>query len=223
MKLAITAFVRGTDSAMIEPFLSMTRKTYPGAEIVLAVDDIDPCDTLGMPSVPSAWGRLGAVRAVPESLIAAATLTKADWVMKTDIDCAHLGSGWLSPISTHRVVGLQAARHPWAFVGAGYVMDREMIFKLGVSCSCSMAGITEEDAAASLKARHHAPNEIFLHRHAPMGDGIFATWNPRGCRDVELYKSRFQIVHCGERSMPRDEVAEMMRIFASDKGSFCEK
>ena len=214
MNLAITAFVRGADSEMIEPFLAMAKRTYPGAQIVLAIDDIDPCHDHGMPSVPSAWGRLGAVRAVPESLIAAATLTRADWIMKTDIDCAHLSAEWLEPCATHRVVGLQAARHPWAFVGAGYAMDREMIFNLGVAFSCSMAGIVEEDCAASIKARHHAPNDIFLHRHAPMGDGIFATWNPRGCRDIDLYRSKFQVVHCGERSMPRSEVVEMMRVFA---------
>jgi hypothetical protein len=215
MKLAIVVFVRGLDAGMIRPWLTMARTTYPGAEIVMAVDDIDPCETIGEKSVPSAWGRLGAVRAVPESLIAAATLTGADWVMKTDVDCAHLGSGWLDPCRTHRVVGLQAARHPWAFVGAGYVLDREMVFKMGVSCSCSMKGITEEDAAASLKTRHHAPNEIYLHKHAPMGDGIFATWNPRGCRDIEVYRSRFQVVHCGERSIPRDEVTSIMEQFAA--------
>lgn len=217
MKLCLVAFACGTDDKMVKPFLSMARSTYPTADIVIANDVGNPCDPLDAETVPSHWSTRGAVKAVPEAMLEASLLHKdADLYIKTDIDVAHLSDKWLSPFESglYRTIGMQARDHPWGFWGLGYAMTRGMVYAVASCCPKRFPNVTEEDHAASLKARLRDPNGIYLHSYDPLGKGIYATWNPKGCCDVSVYKNRFNLVHCGERSLPRDEVADLMTRFA---------
>lgn len=217
MKLCLIAFACGRDSEMVQPFLAMARRTYPGASVVIANDQANPCDPLDAETVPSHWSRHGAVASVPESMLEATLRHRdCDLYIKTDIDVAHLSAEWMAPFSSGRysTIGLQARDHPWGFWGMAYAMTRGMAYAVASCCPRRFQGITEEDLAASLKARLRDPNGIYLHPYDPLGSGIYATWNPAGCRDVALYRRRFNVVHCGERSMDRSEVSELMRRFA---------
>ena len=217
MKLCIIAFACGRDAEMVAPFLAMARRTYPGAAVVIANDSANPCDPLDAETVPSHWSRRGAVAAVPEAIIEATMRHKGcDLYVKTDVDVAHLSADWLAPFATgqYRTIGLQARDHPWGFWGMAYAMTRGMAYAVASCCKGRFPDVTEEDLAASLKTRLRDPNGIFLHPYDPLGSGIYATWNPNGCRDVDLYRRRFHIVHCGDRSMLRAEIAQLMRKFA---------
>lgn len=217
MKLCVIAFACGRDSEMVAPFLSMARSAYPGAEIVIANDTANPCDPLDAATVPSNWSTTGAVKAVPDAIVEATLRHRnCDLYIKTDVDVAHLSADWLAPYSTgqYRTIGLQAKDHPWGFWGMAYAMTRGMAYAVASCCNRRFPGATEEDLAASLKTRLRDPNGVFLHPYDPLGKGIYATWNPNGCRDVEVYRNRFQIVHCGERTLPRNEIAQLMRKFA---------
>lgn len=218
MNLCVVAFGCGRDAAMVRPFLRMARTCYPGAEILIANDAANPCDPLDAPVVASHWSTLGAVAAVPEAMVEATMIHRgADLYIKTDMDVAHLSAAWLEPFSTglYRTIGLQAKDHPWGFWGMGYAMTRGMVYAVASCCQRRFPGIAEEDLAASLKTRLRDPNGVFLHPYDPLGQGIYATWNPAGCRDVALYRRRFHLVHCGDRSMPREDVAALMDQFAA--------
>lgn len=220
MKLCVVAFACGRDTEMVSPFLEMARTAYPGARILIANDAGNPCDPCGAETVPSYWSKRGAVDAVPEAMIEATMRHKdCDLYIKTDIDVAHFSADWLNPFETgiYRTIGLQAKDHPWGFWGMAYAMTRGLVYDVAACCKGRFAGVTEEDHAASLKARLRDPNGIFIHSYDPLGAGIYATWNPNGCRDLALYRRKFQIVHCGEKSMPREDVTALMRSFSMNE------
>lgn len=212
MNLTLVVFANARDAGMLPAFASMALRTYPGATLVVAADDKEPFDTLGFPVVVNTWGTTGPVIAVPEALRAAAVLTHADWILKTDVDVAHLGSGWLSERRTHRMVGLSTETVPWVCCGISYAMDRGLVMQSAKGCPIDPPWMREEDVSATLRARHYAPGKVFTHRHDPRGTGLFATWNTN-CNDVMKYVTRYDIVHCGAPGMARQDVVSLMLDF----------
>lgn len=209
MNLVILAFTCDRDAEFVAPWRNLVSETYPGAKIILAGKDIK-----------NIWATHGAPAAVRQSLAEVATTNRnADWIMKTDVDVAHLKSGWLTDhLDKGQVIGCQQHRQfPWGFKGLAYAIRTPFVHRMMrafdcPTCPCKMQ--KDEDCAMSLAAYIADPNAIFLHRFDPLGKGIFSDWNPTGCRDISLYKARFDLVHCGTEDT-REKSLQIFSEFAN--------
>lgn len=207
MNLVITTFTCDRDAEFMQPWRTLVERCYPGAKIVVAGED-----------VVNLWGSHGAPAAVRQTLAEVAyNNPSADWIMKTDVDVAHLRPDWfLNHLDKGQVIGCQQHRQfPWGFQGLGYAIRTPFVHRMmrAFDCpTCPCKHQKDEDCAMSLAAYIADPNAIFLHRFDPLGKGNFAHWNPTGCRSVPLYQSRFDLVHCGTEPS-RPESVEILRQF----------
>jgi hypothetical protein len=192
MNLVIVTFTCERDAEFMAPWRSMIERCYPGAKIVVA-----GVDTVNL------WATHGAPAAVRQTLAEVAHNNRdADWIIKTDVDVAHLKPNWLTDhLDKGRVIGCQQHRKfPWGFQGLAYAIQTPFVHRMmrAFDCpTCPCKSQKDEDCAMSLAAYIADPNAIHLHRFDPLGKGIFAHWNPSGCRSVSLYRDRFDLVHCG--------------------------
>jgi hypothetical protein len=176
----------------MEPWRKMINQCYPGATVVVAGEDVE-----------NRWATHGAPAAVRHTLAEVAHNHRhSDWIIKTDVDVAHLRPDWLlDHLDRGRVIGCQQRRDfPWGFQGLAYAIQTPFVHQMmrAYDCpTCPCSKQQDEDCAMSLAAYIADPNAIHLHRYDPLGRGIYAHWNPSGCRDIALYKARFNLVHCG--------------------------
>jgi hypothetical protein len=211
MKLTIVIFACGRDQAMVRPCVELAQRTHPDATVVVASDSIDPVRYDGN-TVVSEWGKIGLVKAVPDALMAAVMEFGGDVIIKTDCDTAHLKADWLEPFERgYEVVGFRGSdSRPWMFDGPAYAITRDHLFRSHAG-KCSCDGADTDSLMASLKAYIFSPNKIWLWPRDPLGSGKMAKWNPDGCRDHRIYANRYDVVHCGTRTMSRSETTAVIR------------
>jgi hypothetical protein len=208
MNLVIVTFTCDRDAEFMHPWRDLVERCYPGAKIAVAGEDL-----------VNLWASHGAPTAVRQALSEVAHRNPgSDWIMKTDVDVAHLRPDWfLENQDKGSVIGCQQHRQfPWGFQGLGYAIRTPFVHHMmrAYDCpTCPCKHQADEDCAMSLAAYIADPNSIFLNRFDPLGRGKFANWNTKGCLDVKLYKSRFDLVHCGTHENREDSVA-LMRQFA---------
>ena len=210
MNLVIVAFTCERDAGFMQPWRSLIGKCYPGAKVIVAGEDVE-----------NYWVTRGAPAAVRHTLAETAHNHRhADWIIKTDVDVAHLRPDWLlNHLDRGQVIGCQQRRDfPWGFQGLAYAIRTPFVHRMMQAYDCPGCPCNkqkDEDCAMSLAAYIADPNAIHLHRYDPLGKGIYSNWNPSGCRSIKLYKQRFDLVHCGMEPT-REESLEIFRQFSLD-------
>lgn len=194
---------------MIAPFQTVFRAAWPAAEIVWAVDAGDPVPVPGR-AVSCDWSGPRRARSTVEALMRAACGNPAaEWVLKLDVDVAHVSPAWLTEARPGSVlVGLQNGRGWMDMLGMAFAIRRRALIEIHAGEDCDAPG--PESGAIHRAVRKRHLNDVWLWPHAPKSGGIFATMtNPD---KAEMYRGMFSLVHCGVA--PRSAGIEMLQRFA---------
>lgn len=213
MKMIAIVNCCGRDSELLPHFVRLWREVWPGAGLVVAEDPADPLPegaADGLPVVPCLWQSGRRARAVLDAMVLAALeYPAAEWIVKTDVDVAHLSRAWLDGArADSQMVALQNGTGGWAgILGMTFALRRRLLMEIHAGEECNRPG--PETTWILAAARKRALNEVWVWPHAPKSGGLYAT-----CLTPEkapLYRKHYSLVNCGV--FPRERAAELMAGF----------
>lgn len=190
------------------PFERVFRHAWPEAEIVWAVDSGDPVDAPGR-TVSMDWNGPRRARGTVEALMRAACGNPAaEWLLKLDVDTAHVSQAWLTGARPDSMlVGCQNGRAMFDMLGLAFAIRRRALVEIHAGEDCDVPG--PESGAIHRAVRKRHLNEVWLWPHRPKSGGMFATMTRP--EKAGLYRGLFSLVHCGVG--PRSRAAEMLAEF----------
>ena len=212
---AVVAVVHccGRDAGLLPHFRRMWEQTWPGCGMVLAEDPVDPLPhgaADGLPVVPCHWQIGPRARAVLDAMVLAALeFPAAEWIVKTDVDVAHLSRAWLDGArADSRMVALQNGTGGWAgILGMAFALRRRLLMEIHAGEECNRPGPETQWILAA--ARKRALNEVWVWPHAPRQGGLYASMlRPE---KAALYRETYSLVNCGV--FPRERAAKLMAGF----------
>lgn len=193
------------DADLLEPFAALFSRAFPKVEIVWAVDRHDPFFPAdGRRQFGFDWTSPWMGREVADAMLLAVAETGAEWVIKTDLDAAHLTPDWLDDARADSVlIGLQNGRGA-DMMGLAFAVRRRTLLEAHASGRCHAVG--NEAGLIHRAVRRRWPNHIWLWPHRPAAGGLFAAL--RGPERAAQGR-RYSVLHCGVG--PRSGVAAAMQ------------